>query len=175
MPYTTSWDSVSVWSSWISRRVGAKNMHVRSREHLVGRFLYMPYRTISHYHVNVRSTYYYCTQSMHFPILIKLWLWSDLPAHPFPNFSSISYFRQHVRGLLRMSRKLYVKLKRLASSIMSNFFKKKKDESGRHHWPFRALNSRSSRGSALFRCEKILDFATVALSFVCGKYYPIMD
>lgn len=126
MPYTTSWDSVSVWSSWISRRVGAKNMHVRSREHLVGRFLYMPYRTISHYHVNVRSTYYYCTQSMHFPILIKLWLWSDLPAHPFPNFSSISYFRQHVRGLLRMSRKLYVKLKRLASSIMSNFFKKKK-------------------------------------------------
>jgi len=28
---------------------------------------------------------------------------------------------------------------------------------------------------ALFRCEKILDFATVALSFVCGKYYSIID
>jgi hypothetical protein len=27
----------------------------------------------------------------------------------------------------------------------------------------------------LFRCENILDFATVALSFVCGKYYPIME
>ena len=28
---------------------------------------------------------------------------------------------------------------------------------------------------ALFRCEMFLDFATVALSFVCGKYYSIMD
>jgi len=28
---------------------------------------------------------------------------------------------------------------------------------------------------ALFRCENILDFAIVALSFVCGKYCPIMD
>ena len=28
---------------------------------------------------------------------------------------------------------------------------------------------------ALFRCEKILDVATVALSFVCDKYCPIMD
>ena len=28
---------------------------------------------------------------------------------------------------------------------------------------------------ALFRCEQILNFATVALSFVRGKYYPIMD
>ena len=27
----------------------------------------------------------------------------------------------------------------------------------------------------LFRCEIFLDFATVALSFVCGKYCPIMD
>jgi hypothetical protein len=27
----------------------------------------------------------------------------------------------------------------------------------------------------LFRCEKILDFATVALSFVCGEYCLIMD
>jgi len=26
---------------------------------------------------------------------------------------------------------------------------------------------------ALFRCENFLNFATVALSFVCGKYYPI--
>ena len=28
---------------------------------------------------------------------------------------------------------------------------------------------------ALFRCEIFLDFATVALSFVCGKYCPIID
>ena len=28
---------------------------------------------------------------------------------------------------------------------------------------------------ALFRCEKILDFATVALLFVCDKYCLIMD
>jgi len=28
---------------------------------------------------------------------------------------------------------------------------------------------------ALFRYENILDFATVAFSFVCGKYCPIMD
>jgi len=28
---------------------------------------------------------------------------------------------------------------------------------------------------ALFSSEKILDFGTVALSFVCDKYYPIMD
>jgi len=27
----------------------------------------------------------------------------------------------------------------------------------------------------LFRCENFLDFATVALSFVCGKYCPIID
>jgi hypothetical protein len=27
----------------------------------------------------------------------------------------------------------------------------------------------------LFRCEKILDFVTVAFSFVYGKYYPIID
>jgi len=26
-----------------------------------------------------------------------------------------------------------------------------------------------------FRCEKILDFDTVVFSFVCGKYYPIID
>jgi len=29
--------------------------------------------------------------------------------------------------------------------------------------------------SALFRREKILDFATVAFSFVCGKYCLIID
>jgi len=28
---------------------------------------------------------------------------------------------------------------------------------------------------ALFTSEKISDFGTVALSFVCDKYYPIMD
>ena len=28
---------------------------------------------------------------------------------------------------------------------------------------------------ALFSLRKILDFATVAVSFVCGKYYPIID
>jgi len=28
---------------------------------------------------------------------------------------------------------------------------------------------------ALFTYEKFLDFATVALSFVCGKYCPIMN
>ena len=28
---------------------------------------------------------------------------------------------------------------------------------------------------ALFRCENFLDFAIVSLSFVCNKYYPIMD
>jgi len=28
---------------------------------------------------------------------------------------------------------------------------------------------------ALFSFEKISDFGTVALSFVCGKYYPIID
>ena len=28
---------------------------------------------------------------------------------------------------------------------------------------------------ALFSLWKILDFATVALLFVCGKYYPIID
>jgi hypothetical protein len=28
---------------------------------------------------------------------------------------------------------------------------------------------------ALFSSEKISDFGTVALSFVCDKYYPIMD
>ena len=28
---------------------------------------------------------------------------------------------------------------------------------------------------ALFRCKKIWIFATVALSFVCGKYCPIID
>ena len=28
---------------------------------------------------------------------------------------------------------------------------------------------------ALFSLRKNLDFATVALSFVCGKYYPIID
>ena len=28
---------------------------------------------------------------------------------------------------------------------------------------------------ALFSLRKILDFATVALSFVCGKYYSIID
>jgi hypothetical protein len=28
---------------------------------------------------------------------------------------------------------------------------------------------------ALFRCEKILDFATVVFSFVCGKYYSIIN
>jgi hypothetical protein len=27
----------------------------------------------------------------------------------------------------------------------------------------------------LFRCEKILDFVTIALSFVYDKYFPIMD
>jgi len=28
---------------------------------------------------------------------------------------------------------------------------------------------------ALFRSEKFLNFATVAVSFVCDKYYPIID
>ena len=28
---------------------------------------------------------------------------------------------------------------------------------------------------ALFRCEIFLDFVTIALSFVCGKYCPIID
>ena len=28
---------------------------------------------------------------------------------------------------------------------------------------------------ALFRCEFFLNFATVAFSFVCGKYCPIID
>ena len=29
--------------------------------------------------------------------------------------------------------------------------------------------------NALFRCEKILNFVVVAFSFVCDKYYPIVD
>ena len=29
--------------------------------------------------------------------------------------------------------------------------------------------------NALFTCEKILDFATIALSFVCDKYCSIID
>ena len=32
-----------------------------------------------------------------------------------------------------------------------------------------------TKNKALFRCENFLDFTTVALSFVCDKYYPIMD
>jgi len=35
--------------------------------------------------------------------------------------------------------------------------------------------SLEERTKALFRCEKFLDFATVALSFVCGKYFPIIN
>ena len=31
------------------------------------------------------------------------------------------------------------------------------------------------KSKALFRCEKILDLATVALSFVCDNYCLIMD
>jgi len=37
------------------------------------------------------------------------------------------------------------------------------------------VNFRFMYTKALFRCEKNLDFATVALSFVCGKYCPIID
>jgi len=40
-------------------------------------------------------------------------------------------------------------------------------------WP--CIFEKSNNTGALFRYEKILDFATVALSFVCGKYYPIID
>jgi len=32
-----------------------------------------------------------------------------------------------------------------------------------------------SQAKALFRCEKILDFDTVTLLFVCGKYCLIID
>ena len=39
-----------------------------------------------------------------------------------------------------------------------------------------AINNQLNKiAEALFRCKKILDFATIALSFVCGKYCPIMD
>ena len=38
---------------------------------------------------------------------------------------------------------------------------------------FSELNKAWSK--ALFSLGKILDFATVVLSFVCGKYYPIID
>ena len=31
------------------------------------------------------------------------------------------------------------------------------------------------KAKVLFTYEKILDFATGAFSFVCDKYYPIMD
>jgi hypothetical protein len=51
-----------------------------------------------------------------------------------------------------------------------------------HAWPAAAedsfrvqLNSLAHQTKPLFTCKKILNFATVALSFVCGKYYPIMD
>ena len=33
----------------------------------------------------------------------------------------------------------------------------------------------STKTRALFRCEIFLDFATVALSFIYGKYYLIID
>jgi len=36
-------------------------------------------------------------------------------------------------------------------------------------------NSAGNDSRALFSFEKISDFGTVALSFVCEKYYPIMD
>jgi len=39
-------------------------------------------------------------------------------------------------------------------------------------WP---AKTQVFKDKALFRCEKILDFATVTLSFVCGKYYSIID
>ena len=39
-----------------------------------------------------------------------------------------------------------------------------------------AINNQLNKiAEALFRWKKILDFATIALSFVCGKYCPIMD
>jgi len=38
---------------------------------------------------------------------------------------------------------------------------------------FLVFQSELSR--ALFSSEKISDFGIVALSFVCDKYYPIMD
>jgi len=42
-------------------------------------------------------------------------------------------------------------------------------------WPkFPDLHTKYE-SKVLFRCKKILDFATVAFSFVCGKYCPIMD
>ena len=36
-------------------------------------------------------------------------------------------------------------------------------------------STRSLLSRALFSSEKISDFGTVAFSFVCGKYYPIID
>jgi len=55
------------------------------------------------------------------------------------------------------------------------------------HWPGRMICNATSGGQAdkrraadkpneaLFSLWKILDFATLALSFVYGKYYPIID
>ena len=35
--------------------------------------------------------------------------------------------------------------------------------------------AKTNKFQALFRCEKILDFANVAFLFVCDKYCPIID
>jgi len=37
------------------------------------------------------------------------------------------------------------------------------------------IKGEKSMSKTLFRCEIFLDFATVALSFVCDKYCSIMD
>ena len=46
-----------------------------------------------------------------------------------------------------------------------------------HSTPSRAASPSWHPASteALYRCEKILDFATLLFSFICGKYYLIMD
>jgi len=43
------------------------------------------------------------------------------------------------------------------------------------HMGFALLRTTTHKDNALFSSEKISNFGTVALSFVCDKYYLIMD
>jgi len=44
-----------------------------------------------------------------------------------------------------------------------------------HQPPAEAASWSGLHSKALFSFEKFLDFGTVAISFVCSKYYPIID
>ena len=52
---------------------------------------------------------------------------------------------------------------------------KKKQANGQHIKHAFSFYVHKLRVLALFRCQKILDFATVALSFVCDKYCLIIN